>query len=326
VERLVVLYLLLTVAAEITFTTYFSVYSEASMVGHLLRWTAYFLLYTAIVETALVNPYSILLRDLKRSEDNLRAHASDLQAQNEELDAYAHSVAHDLKNPLTVVIAAADVINGVANLTRDELREYLGQIKDTAFEMNSIVDDLLLLSEVRKAQVPLEPTDMAGVVEQVERRLRPLVTKHGGCLVFPRMWPTAMGYAPWLREVWANYITNALKYGGPSPRIELGFDRLPGGKIRFWTRDYGPGIRADAAASLFVPFRQLRSKAMGGHGLGLSIVLRIVEKLGGQVGAEGAAGQGSIFYFTLDAIPASAETLATSESADGRSTEAAPAD
>jgi signal transduction histidine kinase len=324
VVRLLVASLVFRVSAEITFTTYLDVYSAASMLGHLLRWTAYFLLYMGIIETALVNPYSILLRDLKRSEHRLRVSASQLKAQNEdlarnairlredaealrertqELDSYAHSVAHDLKNPLAVIVAAVDVINHVGNLSRGEVRDYLGQIKETAFGMADIIDTLLLLSEVRKGEVPSEAIDMGEVVARVEARMRPLLEKHKASLVFPSKWPAAMGYAPWIQEVWANYISNALKYGGPSPRIELGFCPAPRGMIRFWTRDYGPGISADAATSLFIPFRQLRSKTGEGHGLGLSIVLRIVEKLGGAVGAENADGKGALFYFTLREAP-----------------------
>jgi signal transduction histidine kinase len=304
VERLVLLSLLFTISSEIAFTSYVSVYGPANLIGHLLRWVAYYLLYKAIIETGLVKPYSILLRDLKRTDDALRQRAIDLQARNDELDAYAHTVAHDLKNPLAVVVAASDVISEIASLSRKEMREYLGQIKATAFEMNGIVDNLLLLSEVRKVEAPLEAVDMGEVVSRVQRRLRSLTAKYGGHVSAAESWPPALGYAPWVEEVWANYISNALKYGGESPRIRLGFDAAPHGMICFWTRDHGPGISPDAASRLFVPFRQLSSKAKGSHGLGLSIVLRIVEKLGGQVGVEQAEGGGSVFYFTLAAVPA----------------------
>ena len=299
VLQLLVFSLLLRVGAEIVFTTYVDVYSEASMIGHLIRWAAYFLLYTAVVETALVAPYSILLRDIKQTDNGLRQHASDLEAQNAELDAYAHTVAHDLKNPLAVVVAAADVLTGVGNLTREEVHEYLHQIKDTAFEMNTIIDDLLLLAEVRNADVPLAPVNMHDIVRTVQKRLNFLLKKNRARLVLPPAWPIAIGYAPWIQEVWANYISNALKYGGPAPRIELGANAEPGGMIRFWTQDHGPGVPVDASSTLFVPFSQLRSRRQDGHGLGLSIVLHIVEKLGGQVGVQNVRGKGALFYFML---------------------------
>lgn len=324
VQHLVVLSLILTIGAEIAFTSYVSVYGGANLIGHLLRLIAFYFLYKAIIETGLVKPYAILLRDLQRSEDQLRKyaatlqaqnddlvrtedqlreHAAALQARNEELDAYAHTVAHDLKNPLAVIITTSDVLNEVTNLTRKEVRDFLRQIKATAFEMDTIIDSLLLLSEVRKAEAPSEPVDMANVLHNVRNRLNFLVSEYRGRLTCPEEWPTALGYGPWIEEVWANYISNALKYGGPSPHVELGATFEPNGTIRFWTRDCGPGIAPEAQACLFTPFAQLRKSRSGGHGLGLSIVLRIVEKLGGRVGVESEPGKGSLFYFTLPSAP-----------------------
>ncbi len=300
--------LALTIAAEVAFTSYVSVYGGANLIGHLLRWVAFYLLYKAIIETGLVQPYALILRDLRHSEEQLRQYAAtlkaqneDLQARNEELDAYAHTVAHDLKNPLSVIITAGDVINEVANLTHKEQREFLMQIKATAFEMNNIVDSLLLLSEVRKVDAPLEAVDMEHLLRNVRSRLDFEVKQRHARLVLPKSWPVAMGYGPWIEEVWTNYITNALKYGGPSPRIELGATPQPDGMIRFWTRDHGPGIPDEVQASLFTPFTKLRKTHKGSHGLGLSIVLRIVQKLGGGVGVQSREGRGSEFFFTLPA-------------------------
>ena len=112
----------------------------------------------------------------------------------------------------------------------------------------------------------------------------------------------ALGYGPWIEEVWVNYLSNALKYGGsPStpPQIELGAEAQPDGLVRFWLRDHGPGIPAESQAHLFTQFTRLDQVRAQGHGLGLSIVRRIVEKLGGQVGVISQVGQGSTFFFAL---------------------------
>jgi signal transduction histidine kinase len=103
-----------------------------------------------------------------------------------------------------------------------------------------------------------------------------------------------------------NYLSNGLKYGGRPPRIELGADRVehgPGGQplIRFWIRDNGAGLTPEERAKLFVPFTQLAQVEVEGHGLGLSIVQRIVDKLGGRAGVESEVGRGSLFWFTLPA-------------------------
>jgi signal transduction histidine kinase len=122
-----------------------------------------------------------------------------------------------------------------------------------------------------------------------------------------------MGYAPWVEEVWVNYLSNAIKYGGKPPQVELSATLFStscasGGEMRenmvyFWVRDNGDGLTPDDQARLFTPFTRLDQIRARGHGLGLSIVRRIVEKLGGQVGVQstGEPGQGSTFFFTLPA-------------------------
>ena len=109
-----------------------------------------------------------------------------------------------------------------------------------------------------------------------------------------------------MEEIWANYISNALKYGGKPPRIELGANLLPPSPaspsaemVRFWVRDNGPGLSKEAQAQLFTPFTRLHKDRAEGHGLGLSIVQQVVERLGGQVGVDSQEGRGSQFYFTL---------------------------
>jgi two-component system sensor histidine kinase/response regulator len=115
------------------------------------------------------------------------------------------------------------------------------------------------------------------------------------------VWPGASGYGPWVEEVWVNYLSNAIKYGGKPPHVELGAELQTNNMVCFWVRDNGPGIPPEARARLFTPFTRLDQVRTQGHGLGLSIVRRIVEKLGGQVGVTSASGQGSAFSFTLPA-------------------------
>ena len=99
--------------------------------------------------------------------------------------------------------------------------------------------------------------------------------------------------------MWVNYLSNALKYGGTPPRIELGATAQPDGMVRFWIHDNGPGIPPEQQDRLFTPFTQLSQVQTKGHGLGLSIVQRIVEKLHGQAWVESVPGLGSTFSFTM---------------------------
>ena len=249
-------------------------------------------------------PLGYLIRevfdDLAPSKSQLREQVTDLEARNQELEEYAHTVAHDLKIPLTVLIMTADMIKDVPDLSGEESKECLQQIKSIAYEMNSIIDNLLLFAEVSRAQVPLEPVQMKRVVTNVQDRLSYMIKQEQAQIILPEVWPQAIGYEPWLEEVWTNYLSNAIKYGGRPLRVELGASVRPDGMLRFWARDNGPGIEPEARARLFTPYHQIsRLKGTAGHGLGLSIVLSIVEKLGGQVGVESELGKGSLFFFTL---------------------------
>ena len=239
--------------------------------------------------------------DLQRSEVRLGEHVAILQAKNKELEAYASTVAHDLKEPLAVMILASNLIAKMPDLTHEELKEYLAQIRSTAYQMNTIITTLLLFAKVSKSEAPVEHVEMAQVVANVLNRLSAAIKEHQAQIDLPERWPAVIGYAPWIEEVWANYLGNALKHGGQPPQVELGASVQTDGMVRFWMRDHGPGIPVDKQARLFSPYSQTDLVCNPSHGLGLSIVQRIVEKLGGQVGFESEAGKGSLFFFTLRA-------------------------
>jgi signal transduction histidine kinase len=216
-------------------------------------------------------------------------------------------VAHDLKHPLTLIVGYADVLLSERDDPPAEVLQLCARgIAGTARKMNSVIDELLLLAEVRKADVKTEPLDMGNIVDAARERLQPMVEQHEAEISLPDTWPTALGHEPWVEQVWVNYLSNAIKYGGERPRIELGTDvdqATPpsGGSVRFWVRDHGPGLTEEEQAQLFSPFTRLGDRRTEGHGLGLSIVRRIVEKLDGQVGVESRTGEGSTFHFTLKA-------------------------
>jgi signal transduction histidine kinase len=236
---------------------------------------------------------------LEEMRQALEAQNRQLQEQNRELDAFAHTVAHDLKSPLARVLTSLKLVQMYAPVLDQDMQELI-QISITAgHKMNSIIYELLLLASVRKEGVQLAPVDMAQVVNQALDRLPQMIEEYQAQLIVPDGWPVAQGYAPWIEEIWTNYLSNGLKYGGQPPRLELGATPQENGMIRFWVRDKGPGLTPEAQSTLFTEFTRLDRVRVQGHGLGLSIVRRIVDKLGGQVGVESAPGQGSLFYFTL---------------------------
>lgn len=245
-----------------------------------------------------------LQRELQAANARLAQQVEELAARNQELDAFAHTVAHDLKSPLgSVYLTNVILIENRASLAESEQIELLQSSTRVVEMMNRTLDGLMLLAGLRHEQVTPERIEMGALVQDALDCLRHTIQGSQAEIIKPDAWPDAIGYRPWIEEVWVNYITNAIKYGGKPPRLELGFDRpAPGpqaGMIRYWVRDNGPGLNAEQQAVLFTPFGRLKNPGIKGHGLGLSIVRRVIERLGGQVGVESSPGEGSLFYFTL---------------------------
>lgn len=240
----------------------------------------------------------------KKVEEALRQTNLELEARNTDLDAFSHMVAHDLKNPVAAIKGLANLMTD-PRLTPQQWQEYISDIEQIGLKMGSIIDELMLLAGLRKVNIQMEPVDMAGVVANVKARLARLIDETGGQIHYPQDWPLALGYTPWVEEALVNYVSNALKYGGQPPCVKLGATLQPDNRIRFWVQDNGLGLTPEQQAKLFTEFERLGQTRATGHGLGLSIVRRIVEKMGGGYGVESTAvpGEGCTFYFTLPGFP-----------------------
>lgn len=244
---------------------------------------------------------------LRSMNSELQRLNTDLETSNADLDAYARVVAHDLKDPLSVILGFAEVLAEDHNqFPPEKLSEYLNIIVSKSRKAVDIINGLLLLAEVQHLQQQAEVLDMQTIVNETLDRLTWQIAEGHAEISLPDTWPQVLGYPQLVEEVWANYINNALKYGGPNPRITLGYDSASehpqdGIYQRFWVHDSGPGIAPQIRENLFEPFVRLADGRLrsSSHGLGLSIVRRIIEKLGGKVGVESPPSGGSCFWFTL---------------------------
>jgi PAS domain S-box-containing protein len=234
--------------------------------------------------------------------DQVRA-GQELEAMTRELDAYAHSVAHDLEQPLSVIMGFADLVYEDLEGGGDPVvLDMMNRIIETTVKMKEIVRSLLLLASTRRQEVKTRTLDMTPIVAAALRRLEGMIDEYGAELTMPDAWPPATGHGPWIEGVWVNYVSNALKYGGRPPQIELGASGPNDGLVRFWVRDNGDGLTAEQQADLFASAIQWGHDRAGGHGLGLTIVRRTVSKLGGEVGVDSRLGEGSTFWFSLPAV------------------------
>lgn len=225
-----------------------------------------------------------------------------LRIRNDNLDAFSHTVSHNLKNSISAVIGWSDLsIRYSDRLTFEELLETMINIKELATGTNSVINALMLLAGIGRTDVvETETLPMSDVVEDALTKLDLQISTRNATIVVPDTFPDCVSYRYWVEEIWINYISNALKYGGKPPTIRLGAEILPNDKVRYWVEDNGLGISAEDQEELFKTFSRLpQTEDEEGHGLGLSIVKRIMDKLGGEVMVESTVGVGSIFSFTL---------------------------
>lgn len=248
---------------------------------------------------------------LKKSENKLRLVNKKLEAEVEErgrliedLDAFAHTVAHDLRNSLGSVYNSTEIIEEcIMEGNTAMINEFSGHIKASAQKAMHITHELLLLATVNHHDVKKQPLDMSRIFNDAQNQIKELITSSGAYISFPEEWPLSMGYGPWIEEVWVNYLTNAIKYGGKPPKISVGVQSEEH-FIRFWIKDNGNGISPAAQEKLFKKYSRLTPEKAEGYGLGLSIVKRIVRKMGGYVGVKstGVAGEGACFWFSLPTV------------------------
>jgi len=265
-----------------------------------------------LTESGKLNGRLIIFRDTtqrKEAEQAIEGYAEHLATENrekelliQELDAYAHTVAHDLKNPLGSVLGFLELMNrDVEGSKKKDLIKYHALASRAANNLMHIIDELLLMATIRKENIGAELLDMKAIIDRVLIRLDHLQRQSSAVITLPDYWPQAVGYSPWIEEVWANFISNAIKYGGNPPRITLGWHIMQPGYYRFWIEDNGSGIPPEKQQQLFKSSPSLDHDDNEVHGLGLSIVKRIINKLGGKAGFEQQPGhpEKGRFYFTL---------------------------
>ncbi len=240
---------------------------------------------------------------IKEANQQLKLEIEENEKLIADLDAFDHTVAHDLNNIIGAIVTSTDILYyELEHKNYENLEEVIELIQLSANKSFHVIKELLTLASVRQQDVKADRVDMLKIFEESEKRLADMIKSSGAQLIKPNDWPSTRGYGPWIEEVWVNFLSNAIKYGGDPPVIELGANQFYNGKkIRYWIKDNGNGVTKSKQEKLFQQYERFNQPHIEGTGLGLSIVKRIVEKLGGEVGviSNGTPGEGCVFYFTL---------------------------
>jgi light-regulated signal transduction histidine kinase (bacteriophytochrome) len=234
-------------------------------------------------------------------EARVEARTQELSASNRELEAFSYSVSHDLRAPLRSIDGFSQaLLEDCGDRLEPEGQAHLRRIRAAAQHMGRLIDDLLKLARVSRADLRVETVDLSAMAQAT---MAALTDAHGDRIVDWHVHPglEATGDARLLQVMLTNLLENAWKFTGKTAeaRIEFGA-RGANGTREYYVKDNGAGFDPTYAAKLFGAFQRLHHPGdFPGTGIGLATVQRIVARHGGRVTAEGAVGSGATFSFTL---------------------------
>ena len=236
---------------------------------------------------------------LRLINDELEEKNRALIRSNKELEAFSSSVAHDLRNPLSVIKGVAVILQENHELDYKG-RQYLHRILLAENKMEHLITDLLKFSHVLKIDLKKEEFDLSKLVEKVAKNIQDMYPQRKIKWMIQKK-IKAEGDQNLLQIVVENLLSNAIKYSSKTPQPIVQFGAIDQeGEIIYYIQDNGIGFNQEEADKLFLPFSRLSTSTdFTGTGIGLSTVKRIIERHNGKIWAEGVKGEGAKFFFSL---------------------------
>ena len=230
---------------------------------------------------------------------------------NKELEYFVYAIAHDLRAPLRAVQGFASVLTKEAGANLSERGNYCAtRIDKAARFMDALLIDLLTFSQISKQRPELSQVKLKPMVESVLARLLGEIENKDVQETHSGPWPDVWAHETILHQVIYNLASNALKFSKPDvpPLLRLFTETHPG-VVRIWIEDNGIGIAPAHQTQIFLPFMRLNGDRYSGTGIGLAIVQKGMERMGGRVGLESSLGEGSRFWIELKTVSNSAHEV-----------------
>lgn len=229
---------------------------------------------------------------------------AELQRSNTQLETFVYSIAHDLRAPLRTMQGFSQLlVQDHSDELSAESRDYANFINRAAQTMDHLLADLLAFSHISQQKIELEEVALESVVLSALADCDTEIKQRKAVVVLDGPWPAVLAHEATLRQVLVNLIGNAVKFvAGETPRVCVRVETREGGVARIWIEDNGIGVPAEFQARIFQVFQRLHTKAYPGTGIGLAIVQKGVERMGGHSGVTSEPGQGSRFWFELRTV------------------------
>lgn len=239
----------------------------------------------------------------KESEARISQYLKEVETVNSELDAFAHTVSHDLKEPLRgIEMFSGILLSDYSGKLEPQAADYLGRVVKASGRMRRLIDDLLSYARIARVRNPYEDTDTGRLAADAVAGVAAFVEEKKASVRIKEDLPTLFCDPIKLRQVFQNLVTNAIKYNNSArPEVEIGAEKFGEYYWKFSVKDNGIGVPSQYFEEVFKMFKRLhaRQEYGGGTGAGLAIVKKIIEEHRGKVWVESAGGKGSAFYFLV---------------------------
>ena len=252
-------------------------------------------------QQALLQAQELLADRAAQLEHAVEQRTRELIATNKQMEAFVYSIAHDLRAPLRSMQGFSTMlVEDEESVLSKAGKDYAGRIIHSAQQMDQLLRDLLAFSRIAQHSVELTSVDLGEVIATNVSQLESEIKEKAACVEALGPWPHVVAHEPTVTQVLTNLMTNALKFAVPGvpPRVRL-WTEEKGEFIRVWVEDNGIGISPDHQHQIFKLFTRLHGEQYPGTGVGLAIVEKGIERMGGRVGVESRAGSGARFWFEL---------------------------